>query len=152
MIIHSDQFTIRIARKIDGLGGQNKAESDASETDNAPGKKPCILLWLQDKQGLMDKLDHQRDFSFEPQPRDAPALSALACEMFEALAHKHAIDRRSRPVSVHLDFLGYTAHSALTGHAEVTKSTSSALFLSAELAQDGETVLRATALYGFIDA
>jgi len=98
----------------------------------------------------MDKAAHLHDFTFGPQARDASAFSALACHMFDALAQEQAGERRSRAVSVHLDFLGNAASGALTGRAEVTKSTASALFMAAELKDGTETVLRATALYGLV--
>lgn len=99
----------------------------------------------------MDATAHKQDFSFGPEPRDNAALSALACRMLEALARVQAGARRSRAVSVHLDFLTPGSEGALTGQAALTKSTASVLFLSAELRQGDEAVLRATALYGLIE-
>ena len=90
-------------------------------------------------------------FSFDAAERDEAALSALACEMFAAAANAQAGARVPRAVSVNLDFLSKDVAGALTGSVRITKSTASALFLSAELTAPQGEVLRATALYGFVE-
>jgi len=129
------------------LGFSGKAESEGIQTDNAPGKKPCILHCLRAKQDDM-KMDQTQDLSFEAERRDTPSLSALAAQMFDRAVRAQAGSRIMRPVSIHIDFTAREATGALQGSVIVTKSTASVVFLSAELTENGASVLRASAIYG----
>ena len=98
----------------------------------------------------MNKMPQGQAFSFGAAERDAAALSALACEMFAAAANAQAGARVPRAVSVNLDVLSKDVAGPLTGNVRITKSTASAMFLSAELTAPQGEVVRATALYGFV--
>jgi hypothetical protein len=96
------------------------------------------------------KMDQTQDFTFEAERRDTPALSALMAKMFDRAVLAQAGSRTMRPVSIHLDFTAREALAPLQGRVMVTKSTASVVFLSAELTENGVSVLRASALYGFV--
>ena len=95
-------------------------------------------------------MDQAQGFSFEAAIRDTPALSALAAEMFDMVAHAHAGARIARAASVNLDFTARQAVEALEGAVSVSKSTASVIFMSANITEGGVSVLRASALYGFV--